>query len=142
MKLRTFEGEWFMDTRYGIPYLEQIRTARNKKEVDAILVSEIVEEAGVNYVSDFTSYNYISDRLYEITATIVTDEGEITIAINDKPETQWIYPIPTGGVSQDCGFGSVVDIENLLDYTNRLFDYINFSGLPANGNSTWVNKWS
>jgi hypothetical protein len=144
MKLRTFEGEWFLDTDYGIPFLDQIINARTKKEVDAIYIGEIRDEDGVESIISYSSNLDKNTRSYEANVTISTADGIIEIPIYDSPATQWQYPIPlVTDPSADCGFNAGVDsVDQLINLTNRLFQFININGLPESGNSTWINTWA
>lgn len=138
IKLRTFQEEWFIDTTYGVPYMQQIISqARNKEDVDIIMLGEIREEDGVdsvrNYVSTWDKY----DRTYSFTADVITSAGNIPIAILTQPDTEWIYPDSGDQNSRvDCG------VTDLQSYANRLYSFININGLPDNTYSTWINQWT
>lgn len=53
-KLRTFLGEWFLDTRIGIPYFQQILGRKNPPVnlISAILRKAILQTSGVVSVSN------------------------------------------------------------------------------------------
>lgn len=137
MKLRTFEGEWFLDTTYGIPYMQEIiAVARNKRDVDSIFISEIRNEAGVNNIKSFQSTFENINRKYEAKAVIITDEGEVEIISLRDPATQYKYPDPVGDANL-----SGCDLQFTVESVNELYRFINFTGLPAGKPSTWINNW-
>lgn len=137
MLLRVFEGEWFLDTSYGIPYRQQIiAQARSQKEVDSIFIAAISQQAGVDSIASFTSNFDRPTRSYTAVVTINTTAGAITIPVTTKPSEQFIYPAPVAEDSQvSC------DIADVIEYVNKLFYYVNYSGLPVGGTGTWINYW-
>jgi hypothetical protein len=53
-RLRTFFGEWFLDTSIGIPYFDQIfEKGQNVNDIDAIFISEILQTPGIIRVLEF-----------------------------------------------------------------------------------------
>lgn len=79
--LRTFLGEWFLDTTIGVPYFQAI-LVKNPQEnvVDTFLKNEILSTPGVvellEYDADFDS----SIRTLNVTFKVDTDVGELTIS--------------------------------------------------------------
>lgn len=138
IKLRTYAGEWFLDTTYGIPYLQEIiAQARNKRDVDSIFISEIRSEEGVSNIISYDSTFENNTRKYTAKVVISTPDGEISIYAIKDPSEIFQYPVPIEGDPRaDCG----LDLN--MEIVNRLYEFINFSGLPQTGNSTWYNKWS
>lgn len=59
--LNTFRGEWFLDTEFGVPYLESIlgQKTSNLATIGAILKSSIREAAGDD--ATLTSFQLTSD---------------------------------------------------------------------------------
>lgn len=138
IKLRTFQGEWFLDTTYGIPYLQQIiSSARNKNDVDVIFKSTIRLEDGVNSLRDYTSTWDRSTRNYSFEADVVTTYGTIPVAILTSPANEYIYPD-----SGDDNSRAVCEVTDLPYSANRLYKFINIEGLPAGTYATWINGWS
>lgn len=81
IKLRTFLGEWFLDTDAGIPYYQQIfGKVRSKAAIDSIFIEKISEEPDVAEIIEFTS-TINSGRTYEIRFKVRTNLGQITDSI-------------------------------------------------------------
>lgn len=138
IKLRTYAGEWFLDTTYGIPYLQEIiAQARNKRDIDSIFISEIRSEEGVSNIISYDSTFENNTRKYTAKVVISTPEGEISVYAIKDPSQVFQYPAPIeGDPIAKCG----LDEDFMLG--DKLFEFINFSGLPQTGNSTWNNKWN
>lgn len=134
IRLLTYQGEWFLNELFGVPYLQQIiGVAKNKSTVDTIMRAEIAEETGTSPITSFVSDYSPYDRSYILNVTINTDEGVINIDVNNKPVDQWIYSLPPTPVSVDCS--------EKIDITNTLFEFVNIEGLPYDTYSTWYNMW-
>lgn len=53
-RLRTFFGEWFLDTTLGIPYLEEVFTKPvDVSFIESLFIQEILETPGVVRIQDF-----------------------------------------------------------------------------------------
>ena len=73
--LRTFEGEWYLNTTVGVPYLERILGQKVEKSVvDRILQEKILGVDGVADIVSFTS-QFLPKRGYECKFTLRTTEG-------------------------------------------------------------------
>lgn len=76
IRLRTFLGEWFINTTYGVPYFERIlRKGVNKTTVDNILREQILEEAGVLEIKSFSSDFNAAARSYSCSFQVKTASG-------------------------------------------------------------------
>lgn len=76
--LRTFRGEWFMNTEHGIPYLQSILGKKiTKSGVDNILQDKILAETGVSRISEWES-SLDSKRLYTVRFKVVATDGTET----------------------------------------------------------------
>ena len=66
IRLKTFLGEWYLNTNYGVPYFQQI-LGKNKKKatVDAIIQSEVLEDTDVLELVEFNS-QLTPDRVYSV----------------------------------------------------------------------------
>lgn len=54
-KLRVFQGEWFLDTREGIPYFQEIlKKNPNPVTVDSLFKKEILNSPGIIELQSFT----------------------------------------------------------------------------------------
>lgn len=138
IRLRTFQGEWFLDLDYGIPYLQQIiGQTRSKRDVDVIFTSSIREEDGVTGIKGYSSTWDRYQRIYSFNADVTTPYGVIPIDILTKPANEYIYPDSGDDNSRvDCG---ITDLEYAA---NRLYKFINIEGLPNHTYSTWINQWA
>jgi hypothetical protein len=85
IKLRTFQGEWFVDEEYGIPYIGKIMgRGRKKSSIDTIFQQAILEEPYIASIASFTSDIDAATRTYSAVFTAITNMGETTepITIN------------------------------------------------------------
>ena len=84
--LKTFQGEWFLDTEYGIPYWQDILGKKvNKQRVDLIFQQKILAENGVKEITYFNSS--ISNRNYSAQFRVRVSTGEETGTITITPVT-------------------------------------------------------
>ncbi len=85
IRLRTFLGEWFLNTEYGVPYFERIlRKGVNKTTVDNILREQILEETGVLEIVSFNSEFNPSARSYSCNFQVKTASGtsqSVTVSV-------------------------------------------------------------
>lgn len=78
IKLRTFRGEWFINTNNGIPYYQEIfGKVRNKQSIDLIFQQQILEEPDVVEIVEFSSVIDVG-RTYSINFRVRTTLGQIT----------------------------------------------------------------
>ncbi len=78
--LRTFLGEWFLNTEHGIPYWQNILGRKTTKSaVDLILQQKILAENGVKELTYFRST--LVNRQYEVTFKVRVSTGEETAPI-------------------------------------------------------------
>ena len=84
IRLRTFKGEWFYNTIYGVPYFQRIFTKTTKGAVDAIFQDQILSETGVKRITEFSSELNAANRKYSLSFRVLTTDGEEseTITIN------------------------------------------------------------
>lgn len=55
IRLRTWLGEWFLDTSHGVPYLEDVLGKTKSPELaEAILREQILSVAGVRSIINFS----------------------------------------------------------------------------------------
>lgn len=77
IRLRTFYGEWWLDTEYGVPWLERILGQKVRKEaVDIILQEQILQESEVAEVFDFSSTLDVPSRFYQCKFRVRATSGE------------------------------------------------------------------
>lgn len=84
IRLRTFKGEWFYNTLYGVPYFQRIFTKTSKGAVDAIFQDQILSEVGVKRITEFNSTLNTANRRYSLSFRVLTTDGQEseTITIN------------------------------------------------------------
>ena len=77
--LRTFMGEWFLNTQHGIPWLQNILGKKiTKSGVDNILQDKILSETGVSRISEWESNLDSQSRLYTVRFKVIATNGEET----------------------------------------------------------------
>jgi hypothetical protein len=77
-RLQTFFGEWFLDSRIGIPYFQQIlKKNPNFTVVDSLLKKEIIETSGVEELIKFELNldNPVRELIVEFEARTI--EGDV-----------------------------------------------------------------
>lgn len=81
-RLQTIQGEWFLDTSAGVPYLENdyVSKAITDKPADlaftdAAIQGEILDTDGVTSLDSFASQFDSSTRLFSVQATLETEFG-------------------------------------------------------------------
>lgn len=94
-KLRTWQGEWFLDTTYGLPYIqEMIGVARSAKELDPIFLSAIRGIRGVNRIVTHKSYLDRRTRQYILDVSIAIQGGIIDVTFKSNPQLLYRHPTP------------------------------------------------
>lgn len=82
-RLQFFQGEWFLNTDFGMPYFQTIfRKGVTKEVVDNIIRRQIMDVAGVVSVENLNSTLNFRTRDYTCTFKAVCDDGqtvEVTI---------------------------------------------------------------
>lgn len=77
--LRTFMGEWFLNTQHGIPYFQNILGKKiTKSGVDNILQDKILAETEVSRISEWTSDLAPQSRAYSVRFKVIATNGEET----------------------------------------------------------------
>ncbi|PHP66557.1 hypothetical protein CSC94_12775 [Zhengella mangrovi] len=80
-RINTFEGEWFLDTTAGLPWLSDILgQAYDPELAEAIVKAEILDTAGVTGLSAFSiSFNKTTRGVLIKDIDVLTTEGEVTL---------------------------------------------------------------
>ena len=81
--LRTFSGEWFLDTEYGVPYWSILGRKTSKSAVDLIFQRAILSENGVKEITFFEST--FANRQYSLTFRVKVTTGDETENITITP---------------------------------------------------------
>lgn len=102
IKLKTFKGEWWLNTSYGIPYRDTgdgkaiIGKGFSQKDIDALYVAAINEDPDVNSIEYFYSEYDSVQRWYNLSFEVrVDDELLRSSSAATKPweeETYTFYP--------------------------------------------------
>lgn len=79
ISLRFWLGEWFLDTSFGVPYLEYVLVKNpNINHVRQVIAEAIMQVAGVSRV-DRLDFDYdVPNRALSVIYEVETDEGLIT----------------------------------------------------------------
>lgn len=95
IKFNTFRGEWFLDTTYGMPYLQNIvGKAPPKSTIDAIYISEINNDPEVIKIVYFDSLFDNSTRKYSTNFEVKVNDLQLRV-----PDTV----VDTDGVNYGSG---------------------------------------
>ena len=82
IKLLTFRGEWFLNTRYGTPYYQQIfGKGRSKAVVDSVFRDLIREDQDVVRITRFES-TLSTGRDYSLSFSVISRTGN-TVEIEE-----------------------------------------------------------
>ena len=81
MKLRTFQGEWFLDKSVGVPYFQEILGKNAKIEaITAVFSDAILEVPGVRSLLKFSVNMNQDSREIRVQFRVDTDLGELVVA--------------------------------------------------------------
>ena len=135
--LKTWKGEWFLDTDFGVPYLQEIiGVARKKEIIDKIFLSYIADNEYVDSIKSYSSTEDRSGRYYSATFTITCGEETVTSSFSTQPSEEYIYPTP------DEDFTITCEEYQIAPYAEQLYYYENREGLPPFTFDTWWNTWN
>lgn len=78
-KLQTFEGEWFLDTTVGVPWLTQILGYKYDPALaEAVVKAKLLETDGVTEITSFSvSFNRASRGLQIRGVEVKTDYDQV-----------------------------------------------------------------
>lgn len=81
--LLTFLGEWFLDTTFGVPYLERIMVkSPSRAQIEAIMRTKVLAVPGVKAVPTVEVDIDAATRRARITLPdIQTEEGLVTVSV-------------------------------------------------------------
>ena len=83
IRLRTFLGEWFIDTSYGVPWLERVLGQKlNRNSIDIVIQENILKDEGVSQVVEFSSRFDESSRVYSCRFKVRVVDGTLSEIIN------------------------------------------------------------
>lgn len=135
--LKTYRGEWFLNTTFGVPYLQEIiGVARKKDIVDRIFLAEIAKNIYIDTINSYKSYYDRDQRYYNMDVVVTVGADIVTTSFNTQPSEEFIYP-----EAGDDNAAITCEAYTIVESSNRLYRFINFVGLPRNTYSTWWNGW-
>ena len=135
--LKTYQGEWFLNSNFGVPYLQEIiGVARKKDVVDRIFLAQISNNIYVDNINSYTSSFDSDERYYTMNVTVTVGADTVTTLFNTQPSEEFIYP-----ESGEDNASITCEAFEIVDSANRLYRFINFVGLPKDTYSTWWNEW-
>lgn len=80
VNLRTFLGEWFLNTSLGIPWFQEILVKGTSiQQIESIILNAILSTNGVLNVSSFNIELDNKERQLSIDSTIQSEEGDIIL---------------------------------------------------------------
>lgn len=85
-RLRSFQGEWFLDTTWGVPYFQQIFVPNyDQSKIDALFIDTILGTPGVTQLDSYSFSIDRATRVLTISFRAETTSGTI----------QYNGPVPT-----------------------------------------------
>jgi len=129
---RTFQGEWWEDITYGMPYRDGIIGKKySKDEIDALYLSKITSDPDVLAVDSFVSTYNAYTREYDLDFEVRARQGNIRVnTYSLRPDQEIIYPVIDTGITPSC------EIE-FYEWNSKLHPIIH-EDLPAGGQFTWI----
>ena len=80
IRLRFILGEWFLDITAGVSYYQDFFIkSPNQIRIASVLKQEILNTKGVTQILSFTSNFDDQRRIYSVTFTVSTVQGQITL---------------------------------------------------------------
>lgn len=80
IRLRFILGEWFLDITAGVPYYDDFFIkAPNQIRIESVLKEEILDTLGIDQILSFTSNFDAQRRIYSVTFSVSTIQGEIAL---------------------------------------------------------------
>jgi hypothetical protein len=76
VKLRTFLGEWYLDTTRGLPYFKVLEKNPNTKILEAAIKQSILEEEEVQEITQFSMTYDNSKRTLKPNFSVRVSTGE------------------------------------------------------------------
>ena len=80
IRLRFILGEWFLDITAGVSYYQDFFIkSPNQIRIESVLKQEILNTKGVTQILSFTSNFDSQRRIYSVTFSVSTAQGQITL---------------------------------------------------------------
>lgn len=132
IKFKTWQGEWVLDTTFGMPYRQQIiGKARNQQEIDALYLAAINEEPEVIRINSFASTYNAVNRQYSLSFDVTVNDRELRV--------EDVYNTVNDEIYYGDGNNVVLKPSCSVDFLQYSLDIhpIIHDDLPENGQSTW-----
>ncbi len=82
VKLLTFQGEWFLDSEEGMPWISDVfGKNRSLQAINSLLQDQILEEPEVIQIVSFSSTLDNSNRVLSISFTVQSDTSDEVIPV-------------------------------------------------------------
>lgn len=78
--LKLFQGEWFLDTSVGMPWMTDVIGFNTQSLYDTAIQNQILNTQGVTGIENYSSSLNMETRHLEISCTILTAFGFANIA--------------------------------------------------------------
>lgn len=76
IRLRTYRGEWFLDTNEGIPWIQELLNRKdNKVAVDNAIREAVINTEGITKILAYESEQKQGSNLYNVKVLIRADNG-------------------------------------------------------------------
>ena len=125
--LNTYRGEWFLNTNFGVPYLQEIiGVARKKDIVDRIFLAEIAKNVYIDTINSYKSAYDMDQRYYSMTVMVTVGADTVTSIFNTQPSEEFIYP-----EAGEDNAAIICEAYSIVENSNRLYRFINFYYLYA-----------
>lgn len=83
IRLRTFLGDWFLDTTHGVPYFEDIlKKVANLALIESILRAQILDVRGVRAIASFEMQIDPRLRICTVNYSAESNEGLVRGSLN------------------------------------------------------------
>lgn len=108
IKLRTFKGEWWLDTSFGIPYRDTgdgraiIGKGYSKADIDSIYIAGIKADPDVLSIRYFNSVYDPVKRDYSLDFEVQSRDGNLSTTSYIAPWQEETYTYQTNLISSSC----------------------------------------
>ena len=83
IRLRLFKGEWFLDTRLGVPFLSEVLVkVPNLARIEALLREAIAGTPGVGSIKAYSQTLDRANRKLDVAFSVVTADG-VPLTLNE-----------------------------------------------------------
>lgn len=79
-RLRLWQGEWFLDTTDGTPWLQNI-LGKQRLNPDIYIKNRILGTPNVSAITSYSGTFVPGTRAYAVTATCTTPFGPVTVSV-------------------------------------------------------------